>query len=45
MIKIDKNELTNCCHEPFIEDTDFCSKCKEHSYYVYSGLHKGDSTK
>ena len=23
--------LTNCCNEPFYEETDICSACKEHA--------------
>ena len=23
-------ELSNCCTAPIVEDTDFCSDCKEH---------------
>ena len=23
-------ELSDCCEKPFIENTDFCSGCKEH---------------
>jgi hypothetical protein len=24
-------ELSDCCEKPFIENTDFCSGCKEHA--------------
>jgi hypothetical protein len=24
-------KISNCCNAPMIENTDLCSKCKEHS--------------
>ena len=28
---MENDKLTNCCYEPFIGETDMCSKCKEHA--------------
>ena len=28
--RLHRNQLSNCCNAPIIENTDLCSKCKEH---------------
>lgn len=30
----EETKLSNCCAEPFIEESDVCSRCKEHAGYI-----------
>lgn len=38
--KVPEEEVSNCCNQPVIENTDLCSDCKEHSEVKYSNNKK-----